>query len=184
MKKTILYFIGLVAGNFLVVKFAFAQDDTRFLDIFGVVVGLFCIFPFSAKLAGLILKRDFSFSDIASERSMRDKSNIKPAYITLIILIILIGLHIGGYKCFFAYQDELLAKNGIPAKAVITNKKWEFRGKNLHSEYFIYYEYKHNGKLYKHNIANQIKEIGDTITVKFLPNNPDNHSVIQFKTEK
>jgi len=184
MKKTILYFIGLIAGNFLVLKFAFVQDGNRFLDLIGFILGLVCIFQFSVKLAGLLLKRDFSYSDITSEKTMKDKSNIKPAYVTLLILSILIGLHIWGYKSFFAYQNELLIKNGIPTKAVVTDKKWESRGKNSPSEYFIYYEYKHNGKLFKHSIANDKKEIGDTITVKILPENPDNHIVIQNKIER
>ena len=184
MKKTILYFIGILAGNLLILKFGFSQDNTRFLELFGFVVGLFCIFQFSVKFAGLLFNRDFSYSDITSQKSLNNKSSVKAAYFTLLMLFILIGFHIWAYKNYYECKDELLTKSGILTKARITDKKWESRGKNSPSEYYIYYEYKHNGKLYKHSIANEIKEIGDTITVKILPDNPDNHFVIPFKTEK
>jgi hypothetical protein len=184
MKKTILYFIGIIAGNLLILKFGFSQDNTRFLDLFGFVVCLICIFQFSIKFTGLFFKRDFSYNDITSQKSFKNKSNVKAAYITLLMLFLLIGLHLWAYKSYYKYQDELLASNGILTKAIITDKQWESRGKNSPSEYFIYYEYKHNGKLFKHSTANDKKEIGDTITVKILPDNPDNHIVIQNKTER
>lgn len=184
MKKAILYFILLVIGNYLCIKYAFAQDNTRFIGLLGFLIGLISLFNFSAKFAGLFINRDFSFSELTSTNSSKDKSLNKPAFITLAMLVLLIGIHIWGYIGFFKYQNELLDKNGISTKAVITDKKWEKRGKNSPAEYYVYYEYKYHGKIFRHSYPNELKEIGDTLFVKFLPKNPDNHNVIQTVIEK
>ena len=49
MKKAILHFIGLVLGNYLSIKYAFVQDNMRFIGLFGFILGLISIFNFSAK---------------------------------------------------------------------------------------------------------------------------------------
>jgi len=37
----------------------------------------------------------------------------------------------------------------------------------------------YNGKTYKHNFENDFFEVGDTIIIKLLPENPDNHIIIE-----
>jgi hypothetical protein len=184
MKKVILYFTLLVVGNYLCIKFAFAQDNSRFIGLLGFLIGMISLFNFSAKFAGLFINRDFSFSELNSANSTNYKSLNKPALITLTMLIFLVGIHVWGYIGFFKYQDELLEKNGIEALAIITDKKWEKRGKNSPAEYYVYYEYKYQGKKFRHSSPNELKEIGDTLFVKLLPDNPDNHTVIKNKFEK
>lgn len=184
MKKVIIYFTLLVVGNYLCIKYSFAQDNTRYIGLLGFLIGMISIFKFSAKLAGQFINRDFSFRELSSVNSMNDNSLTKPALISLTVLILLIGIHVWGYIGYFKYQDELLEKNGIETLAIVTDKKWEKRGKNSPSEYYVYYEYKYRGKIFRHSYSNELKDIGDTLFVKFLPDNPDNHNVIKNKFEK
>lgn len=184
MKKTLIYLSLLILGNFLCTKFAFAQDDTRFIALFGFLIGMFSLYQFPAKLAGFLSKREFSLSELQSENAKNDKSLHKPLIIWLTGLVMLIALHVWGYINFFRFQNELLEKNGVYAKAITFDKKWESRSKNESARYYIYYSYKFGNKIYEHSYSNDTIEIGDTLILKVLPDNPDNHIVVRKQKQK
>lgn len=184
MKKTLIYLSLLILGNFLCAKFAFAQDDTRFIALFGFLIGMFSLYQFPAKLAGFLSKREFSLSELQSENAKNDKSLHKPLIIWLTGLVMLIALHVWGYINFFRFQNELLEKNGVYAKAITFDKKWESRSKNESARLYIYYSYKFGNKFYEHSYSNDTIEIGDTLIIKILPDNPDNHKVVRKQKQK
>jgi hypothetical protein len=177
MKKIILYFILIIVGDFLCIKFAFVQDNSRFIALLVFLLFVYCItFKFPFKIAELLSHKKFSYT-ILINANKSDKSLNKPAIIWIVTFIIMLGLHICGYVYFFKYQDKLLSEKGIIQKTIVLDKKWEHHDKNSHA-WYIHYKYVCNGKTYKHKSENDFFEIGDTIMIKFLPENPDNHKVI------
>lgn len=178
MKEVVIYLVLIIVANFLCLKFAFAQDNTRFFALAGFLIGIYFMFQFSFKVGGLLSNRDFSYSMLFSESAKNDKTLNKPAFIFLATLVFIIGLHIWGYIEFFKSQDDLLNKKGILTKAITVDKKWEKKDRGSSFKYYIYYAYEENGKIYSHSQPNDTIEVGDTIIVKILPKNPDNHLII------
>jgi len=179
MKKILLYIFALSICNFLCVKYAFAHDNSRLIGLFVFLLGGYLIFQIPINVARLILKGNFSYDDLKSPNASKDKTLNKAGFITVSFLVLIIGLHILYYISFFKLQNELLQKEGIFIKTVVNEKKWEKRGKKTKAAYYIYYNYIFNGKVYHHNNVLESAEIGDTIIVKLLPGNPDNHIIIK-----
>jgi len=180
-KKALIYFLILALCNWLIIKYFFASDNSRFLALLGFLVGLFALFKFSAKLAGVFVHRDLRYSDVTSVEAQNDKQIAKGTYFTLLFLLALIGAHIYGFHRFTDYQKEQLEKNGVFVRSIVNKKKREHREKNSPAKYYIYYSYRYKNKDYHQNSASEQYEVGDTITVKLLPDNPDNHIIVEVK---
>jgi hypothetical protein len=138
----------------------------------------YSIVQLSFKLAEIFTNKKFTYKILMS-LDKSDKSYKRVETFTTIILLLLIGLHVGGYIYFVKYQDKMLLERGIITKTIVINKKLENRERNGKLKNYIYYNYLYNGKTYKHNSENDFFEIGDTIIIKLLPENPDNHIIIE-----
>jgi hypothetical protein len=139
---------------------------------------VYTIPKFSHSLAHLFIKRDFIKSEIPSDYLKKTiNQNIRSVFITAFWLIFITGIHIGGYWNYFKNEDQDLSNKGIYTPAIVTDKKMEARSKRLPGCY-IYYFYKYDGLIYKHSCLNDTLQIGDTIVVKFSPNNPDHHIIL------
>jgi len=183
MKKVIVYFIFIIAGNILCINFAFVQDNFRFFALFGfLLIAYSIVFKFPFLVAEWLSGREFSY-EIAVNSSKTDKHLNKSAIIWLATFIITIGLQAFVFISFFKSQNKLLEEKGIMQKTVVLDRKWEYKSKNKNA-WHIHYEFEYNGKIYKHKTDNDFFEIGDTITIKFLPENPHNHKVMNIIKNK
>lgn len=178
MKKTVYCFIAIVFANILLFRFYFTQDIYRIIAFIALLVLVYIIPKFSACLARLIVERYFSNYGIHLENPQQNQSiKLKTTFIAALALLLIGIFHAWGYYTYFQSEKENLSKKGIYTAAVVTDKRLEKRSKNNY-DYFIYYSYKYNGKIYFHNCRNNTIEVGDTIIVKFSPDNPDHHLIM------
>ena len=91
-------------------------------------------------------------------------------------------LSIGIVLLFFLYvlngsiDAAILAKNGIVTKGVIVDIRKRGGGKPGH---YYYYRFYYNGRLYTNSDQFIYKEIGDSVDVIFLKDNPKENHVIE-----
>lgn len=181
-RKAITYFVILIICNLLCMKLSFVTDKKRFIEIIAFLVGLYSLFQLSAKLSGILTHRYFSFWDITSEVALKKDSQLaKGAGLAILFLLLFFGIHFFGYRQYFKYQKEQLEENGVNVKTIVTKKIWDKRGKNSPAQHYIYYTYRYKNKVYHQNSASELYEAGDTIKIKLLPDNPDNHRIIESK---
>ena len=109
---------------------------------------------------------------------MNDRTTDKHGNITGIALIAMISLQVVIGFQVFSYQKRQLDRFGTVINSVVINKTWEKRGKQT-AGYYIYYKYYFNNKEFTHNDKTEDYDIGDTIKVKIVPDNPDNHEIIK-----
>lgn len=180
MKKTIYYFLAIVIGNILFLKFYFTQDIFKTLAFAGILAVAYAIPKFSTSLSCLFMQRDFSEREMNAKDPIEIKKLNRLTWITAVVLILLVGFHAWGYWNYMKYQNEDLSHKGIYTPAIVTDKKLETKSKHING-YYIYYTYRYNGLYYKHNCLNDTLEVGDTIVIKFSPNNPDHHIIMDKK---
>jgi hypothetical protein len=179
MRKIIQYSLFIILGNFLCFKFAFTQDNYRFIALFGFLLIFYSItFQLPFLIAEILSKRKFSYT-IAINSDKSDKQLNKPGIIWLVCFVLLAGIQICSYMYFFGNQENLLLEKGVEVTTIVVDKKFERRGRRATSKHYIYYNYQFNGKTYKHSVENDNFEINDTIKIKLLPEKPDNHIVIE-----
>ncbi len=94
-----------------------------------------------------------------------------------IVLVVLIVLQVFGMVFFDDHQNRLLEEHGQFTETIVVNKTRERRGRGA-AGYYIHYIFTYNGKEYKHDAEIDSVEIGDTIEIKFYPENPENHRVL------
>lgn len=177
MKRTIYYFLVIIIANIFFIRFYFTQELYRMVAFFALLAIAYTIPKFSNSIAHLFTVRDFPERKTHSNDSNGIiKSNKHTIFIAALILPVLVGLHVVGYWIYFKNENNDLSNKGIYAPAIITDKKLETRPDHL-SGYYIYYFYKYNGMIYKHSSMNDTLEKGDTIVVKFSPENPDHHII-------
>lgn len=142
--------------------------------LIAVLALVFVIPRFAGSIAELFTNSKFS----------GDKKHLwipeKSTFITAVIIVVLTGLHFYGYWVYLKYRDEDLSNKGVYTPGVVIDKKLESKGNNIQG-YYIYYTYRYNGHVYKHNCPNDSFEVGDTIVVKFAPGNPNHHLLINKK---
>jgi len=126
MRKVLQYLVFIVIGDVLCLKFAFAHDNERFFALFGFLLMGYSIVQLSFKLAEIFTNKKFTYKILMS-LDKSDKSYKKVETFTTIILLLLIGLHVGGYIYFVKYQDKMLLERGIITKTIVINKKLENR---------------------------------------------------------
>ena len=176
MKKVIWLLLGLIFTNLVMQRVAYAQDDSRFLDIIGLFVAIILTINISLEIGTLaIIKGTLFFRN-------KDKSKIsklEPLLLNAdkISIVLLIGLQILGHVLSYNYQSNLLINRGLNTETVIIDKQWDYNKGS--SGYRVYYTYRYKNKIYKHDSANDSLNIGDIIIVRFLADNPDNHMIMK-----
>lgn len=179
MKNTTYWFSIIVIANILFIKFYSSLDIYRVIAFIALLLLVYAIPNFSTSFAQLFSNRDLHNKDTHAENPPIVKSvSNKSIFITASVLLMLLAFHILGYYAYFKSEKDNLSRSGIYAGAVVTHKRLESRSDNLY-KYYIYYSYKYNGKIYFHNCQNNSIEVGDTIIVKFSPENPDHHIIME-----
>jgi hypothetical protein len=181
MKKVIQYLIFIIVGNFLCFKFAFIEDNYRFVALFGFLLIFYSVLQLPSKITDLLCKRESSYT-ILINNDKSDKKINKIGITWLVSFILIVGMQACGFIYFFKNQEKLLLEKGVEITTIVVDKKLENRnrgGQVADYKYYIYYNYLYNGKFHKHSEANDNFEIGDTIKVKLLPEQPDNHIIIE-----
>ncbi len=98
------------------------------------------------------------------------------------VLVLLVFIQVYGFVHFNKYQANELEIKGIETEAIVFNKKWERRGKgNWSTGHYIYYYFRYQGKVYRHSQIHDSTNTNDTIIIKFLPENPNNHVLLRKK---
>jgi hypothetical protein len=181
MTKIILSSLGLIIGNILLAKFSFSPgNDTGYLANIGWMTIIVSLFLFSTGIASVVTKKKVSLSDFTLNTLTNNREIYKTFKITFLLFILIAGLHILGYFQFYKYQKERLKDNGICIETIIKDKKWQHIYKSDYGQ-FVYYTFYFNGKTYNRSEENDSLNIGDTIIVKFLPDNPDNRIIFKKK---
>lgn len=177
--RALFYFILLLIANFAALKFTYAQDATRFIGLVGFLVGVFAIFQFSTSIASLISGIKLNYIQTITLNSGGDKSKARHLRIASIVFIATIAVHVVFYVYYFSHQSRSLDRDGVKTTAIIIDKKWDRRGESWTGAHFVTYKYLVKNKPYNHSIKSDLYEIGDTLTIIYLPKNPNHHRVVK-----
>ena len=85
------------------------------------------------------------------------------------------SLHIVFYFQFVKYQDKLLNDKGILITTIINKKTWHKNSSYAH------YTINYNKKTYNISKLLDSFNVGDSVTIKFLANNPYNCKIYKLK---
>jgi len=169
MKLTIFFFLFLIGGIYLVKENIFLEAS--FIYLLGLLLVLFSIFGLSFSLADQI-KENFNLT-------YKQKD-----YFVIVIWILLVIILVSSYENYIKYQTYQLSINNKEITTKVDSVKYEKRGK-LAPHLYFYYSYKVNGEQY--HFSKENKEgfgIWQKILVKYAPDNPSNHKVLELKKEK
>ena len=170
--------IVILVANILISKYSLNQDSNRFISLISFIILIFAVSRFSINLPGLFTKIQISFSVINDEKKIKDKVVQRHLNLTILVLLIVVGLNIGFQYLYFSHADRLLAKNGLTTKTIVSKKEWVTTSRNPSTGYYIDYEFIVDKKIYNFSIKKENFEVGDTLFIRYLPNNPNQHEII------
>lgn len=180
LKKLVLYLGLIICGNILLVHTFYSQNEERFIALASFLLLAYLLFKISALLSSLFISRWVN-SAVKKSDKLRDKKarGMKSVmhYSFLTIFLLLLGGHVFGYIQYSKYQDQKLDREGIFAITTIKDQEWKAGSKNSKPGYWVYYDYQYEGRIYARSQKNDTLQLGDTIVVKFLKENPNNHII-------
>ncbi len=180
--KTTIHIIFLLVGNLLITTFFFHQSSLRYIAFIGFCIIGVEIFIVPFQISRLFIKKSYSIFEIESKKHKNDKEITKAERIMATLLILFFAIHIYAFISFSKYQKSELDVHGRNTEAIVFNKQWESRGKGSWTDgYYVYYNFRYQGKTYEHSQLHDSININDTIIIKFLPKNPNNHVVLRRK---
>lgn len=165
--RVIFFFLVLFfAGILLISKDAFVQGGTIYSYI-GIVLVLISVLGLSFSIA----------VKVGSIFQLRIKNQERLfAFISVFLGIFLWQLHLN----YFKYQKKKLNETGIEIYTKIDSVNHEQRGKLAPKDYF-YYSYTVDNELYHFSEPNNNYLKNQKIIIKYCPNNPGNHEIIENK---
>lgn len=132
----------------------FYQDYRKYIAIIGFFILVYGFINFPLILATKFHSRSFT----------------KFFVIYLFLTVSIVGLTIFSW---FKYQNIRLHKYGQNTKAIVI-EKYMSRG-----SYQITYSFKFKNEIINSRVSNNELNIGDTIIIKFMPDNPYNNEIIK-----
>jgi hypothetical protein len=176
--KLILYLTIILVTNILISKYSFNQDSNRLISLISFLALIFAVFRFSIIFPGLFTKKQISYSVINDEEKIKDKLVQKHMNLTVFVLLFIVGLIIGFQFLYFSHTNRLLVNNGLTTRAIVKKKEWVIASRGPSTGYYIYYHIVVNNKIYRFNRKNEKFEVGDTLFIRYLPSNPNQHEII------
>lgn len=173
-----IYLIVILVANILISKYSFNQDSNRLISLISFFALMFAVFRFSINLPGLFTNIQVSYSAINDEKKIKDKVVQRHLNMTIFVLLIVVGLNIGFQYLYFSHTDRILAKNGLTTETIVSKKEWVITSRGPSTGYYIDYEFVANNKKYSFHIKNENFEVGDTLYIRYLPINPNQHGII------
>eukprot|EP01029_Cantina_marsupialis_P030794 TRINITY_DN846_c0_g2_i1.p1 TRINITY_DN846_c0_g2~~TRINITY_DN846_c0_g2_i1.p1 ORF type:complete len:210 (-),score=1.06 TRINITY_DN846_c0_g2_i1:740-1369(-) len=180
--KTTIHIIFLLIGNALCAEFFFHQSSLRYLALIGFLIICVEVFIVPFQVSRLFTNKNFSFFEIESKKHQNDEEIKKAEKIMAALLILIVAIHIYSFRSFKKDQKNELEVNGKETEAIVIDKQWESRGKGSWSKgYYIYYKFNYMNRSFEHSQIHDSININDTILIRFLPNNPNNHVILRKK---
>lgn len=173
------HLVFLLAGNYLIVEFAFTQTSQRYFAVLGLFLMITSIFVLSAKVPGLSTGLFPTLGELKNSGTSKDKLLKKHTKYSALLLISLVIVQVGFLYQYFESQQALLFENGKRTIGIVYHKEWKRKNKSNTHSYYISYYFEINNKLYDHSKKNDTYVTGDTIEILYLPENPDNHKILE-----
>ena len=145
---------AIIIGISICFLFSFYQDYRKYFATIGFLILIYGTFNFPRLLSIKFNTQNFT----------------KFFTIYFLLTISLIGIL---FFCWFRYQDSRLENYGQYTNAIVTEKEL------VSGEFQITYSYKYRNEKIKYKVSNSNLNIGDSILVKFMPDNPYHNEIIE-----
>jgi len=166
----------MVAFTIVFYHFSFSHDWKRWLPFFSMLVVFKMILDLSITVTNIIYGSNYRLGDVASKRYNSSRLVKRASYVSGIMMIMLIGIHVVGFNKFEAYMDDQLIHNGVSTSGVVENVYWHTSTKKRNTGYKIDYYYIVKDKRYNHNAFLGERPEFSIIKIKYLPTMPDKHT--------
>ena len=149
----LLALIAIISGISFCLIFSFYQDYRKYLATIGFFILIYGTFNFPRFL------------------SIKFKTN---NFNKFFVIYFLLTLSFIGFAFFFwfRYQDNRLQNYGQYTKAIVVDKEL------IRGEYEITYSYNYKNEKIKYRVTNSDFNIGDSILIKFMTDNPYQNEII------
>jgi hypothetical protein len=145
---------AIIIGISICFLFSFYQDYRKYFATIGFLILIYGTFNFPRLLSIKFNTQNFT----------------KFFTIYFLLTISLIGIL---FFLWFRYQDSRLENYGQYTKAIVTEKKL------VRGEFQITYSYEYRNEKINYQVSNSDLNIGDSILVKFMPDNPYHNEIIE-----
>jgi len=146
--------LAIISGISFCLIFSFYQDYRKYL----ATIGFF-----------ILIYRTFNFPRLLSIKFNTKNFN------KYFVIYFLLTLSFIGFTFFlwFRYQDNRLQNYGHYTKAIVVDKEL------IRGEFEITYSYNYKNEKIKYRVTNSDFNIGDSILVKFMTDNPYQNEIIE-----
>lgn len=96
-------------------------------------------------------------------------------------MLVIIAVNVGFQLTWFEYSKDILTRHGVITKTVVKNKEWVVASRDPSTGYYVDYEFNANNKTYSFSKQCEKFQIGDTLIIRYLPKNPNQHEIINMK---